>query len=127
MTGYTGRTAEDWDRFSRHAAPEAIAAVLCAERGRLARTADLVSKLEVLLARRNRQVADGEWPPREERAGTSGHGEQVQLGHVRPAGCICIMFRDVLPARVADLTCTVHGVGGTDPGDGEWQKAEVPS
>lgn len=40
----------------------------------------------------------------------------------RPEGCICAMFRDTGGFRIADLTCPVHGVGGTNPGDGNWEK-----
>lgn len=32
-------------------------------------------------------------------------------------GCICPRFNDVAPNLIADLTCPVHGVNGTDPGD----------
>ena len=32
-------------------------------------------------------------------------------------GCICPRFKDIAPDLIADLTCPVHGVGGTDPGD----------
>lgn len=32
-------------------------------------------------------------------------------------GCICPRFRDIAPSLIADLTCPVHGVNGTDPGD----------
>lgn len=39
----------------------------------------------------------------------------------RPEGCICRMFGDTGGVRIADLTCPVHGVGGTDPGDGNWE------
>ena len=39
----------------------------------------------------------------------------------RPEGCICTMFGDTGGFRIADLTCHVHGVGGTDPGDGNWE------
>ena len=42
---------------------------------------------------------------------------------VRPEGCICVEFRDTGGFRIADLTCPVHGVGGTDPGDGYWETA----
>jgi hypothetical protein len=40
--------------------------------------------------------------------------------YVRPLGCICPYFRDTGGFRIADLTCPVHGVEGTDPGDGYW-------
>jgi hypothetical protein len=39
----------------------------------------------------------------------------------RPHGCVCVMFRDTGRFRIADLTCPVHGVGATDPGDGQWE------
>lgn len=32
-------------------------------------------------------------------------------------GCICPRFKDIAPNLIADLTCPVHGVDGTDPGD----------
>jgi hypothetical protein len=32
-------------------------------------------------------------------------------------GCICPRFKDVAPNLVADLTCPIHGVQGSDPGD----------
>jgi len=32
-------------------------------------------------------------------------------------GCICPRFSDVAPNLIADLTCPVHGIDGTDPGD----------
>ena len=38
----------------------------------------------------------------------------------RPPGCICPVFADTGGYRIADLTCPVHGVGGTNPGDGYW-------
>lgn len=38
----------------------------------------------------------------------------------RPTGCICPMFQDTGGFRIADLACPVHGVGGSDPGDGYW-------
>jgi hypothetical protein len=37
------------------------------------------------------------------------------------AKCICVRFRDTGGFRIADLTCPVHGVNGTDPGDGYWE------
>jgi len=37
-----------------------------------------------------------------------------------PSDCICPRFRDTGGFRIADLTCPVHGVNGTDPGDGYW-------
>lgn len=40
---------------------------------------------------------------------------------IRPEGCICPQFTDIGEARIADLTCPVHGVNGTDPGDGFWE------
>jgi hypothetical protein len=38
--------------------------------------------------------------------------------------CICPHFRDTDGYRIADLTCPVHGLEGTDPGDGYWTEAE---
>lgn len=40
---------------------------------------------------------------------------------VVPEGCICPQFVDIGERRIADLTCPVHGVDGTDPGDGFWE------
>jgi hypothetical protein len=40
--------------------------------------------------------------------------------NVRPEGCICTVFRDTGGFRIADLACPVHGIKGTDPGDGYW-------
>ena len=40
----------------------------------------------------------------------------------RPPGCICTVFGDTGGYRIADLTCPVHGVGGTHPGDGYWDE-----
>jgi hypothetical protein len=34
--------------------------------------------------------------------------------------CICPHFTDTGGFRIADLTCPVHGPGGTTPGDGPW-------
>ena len=38
----------------------------------------------------------------------------------RPPGCICPVFNDTGGYRIADLTCPVHGIKGTNPGDGYW-------
>jgi hypothetical protein len=38
--------------------------------------------------------------------------------------CICPRFTDTGGFRIADLTCPVHGVGGTSPGDGYWSDDE---
>jgi hypothetical protein len=46
--------------------------------------------------------------------------EAIDPLFIRPEGCICPMFRDTGGFRIADLTCPVHGVHGTDPGDGQW-------
>lgn len=35
--------------------------------------------------------------------------------------CICSRFRDTGGYRIANLTCPVHGMEGTDPGDGPWE------
>ena len=42
----------------------------------------------------------------------------------RPDGCICTEFKDTGGFRIADLTCPVHGVNGTNPGDGYWDKED---
>lgn len=34
--------------------------------------------------------------------------------------CNCPRFTDTGGFRIADLTCPVHGVNGTEPGDGPW-------
>jgi hypothetical protein len=34
--------------------------------------------------------------------------------------CTCPRFNDTGGFRIADLACPVHGVDGTDPGDGYW-------
>ncbi len=39
---------------------------------------------------------------------------------VRPKDCVCPMFADTKGFRIADLTCPVHGVSGSEPGDGQW-------
>ena len=38
-----------------------------------------------------------------------------------PPRCICVRFTDTGGFRIADLCCPVHGVGGTNPGDGYWE------
>jgi hypothetical protein len=38
-----------------------------------------------------------------------------------PPRCICPRFSDTGGFRIADLCCPVHGVDGTDPGDGYWE------
>lgn len=38
--------------------------------------------------------------------------------------CICPRFEDIAPNRIADLTCPIHGVDGTNPGD---KLSEPPS
>lgn len=44
----------------------------------------------------------------------------------RPPGCICPVFGDTGGYRIADLTCPVHGVNGTNPGDGYWDEEHQP-
>jgi hypothetical protein len=56
-------TQADRERYARSAAPEAILAELKIARAAQARAAELTGWLEVLLARRVRQVTDGTWPP----------------------------------------------------------------
>lgn len=36
------------------------------------------------------------------------------------AECICPRFKDTGGVRIADLACPIHGVEGTEPGDGMW-------
>lgn len=55
-------TKEDRDRFTEHAAPEAISAALSEARIAQAKAAALIRWLETLLARRNQQICDGSWP-----------------------------------------------------------------
>lgn len=40
----------------------------------------------------------------------------------QPESCICPVFTDTGGYRIADLTCPVHGINGTDPGDGYWEE-----
>lgn len=35
--------------------------------------------------------------------------------------CICPRFSDTGGFRVSDLCCSIHGVNGSDPGDGYWE------
>ena len=39
--------------------------------------------------------------------------------------CICVRFKDTGGYRIADLGCPVHGVEGTDPGDGYWDEEDT--
>lgn len=39
--------------------------------------------------------------------------------------CICPRFRDTGGFRIADLTCPIHGVNGSDPGDGYWSTVDA--
>jgi hypothetical protein len=39
--------------------------------------------------------------------------------------CVCPRFRDTGGYRIADLTCPIHGVNGTEPGDGYWEDSEL--
>lgn len=72
---------------------------------------------ELTAAAIGRQRADLE-PP----AATAPRTAQ-QEAFQRPSGCICVMFRDTGGFRIADLTCPVHGIGGSEPGDGHWEEA----
>ena len=48
--------------------------------------------------------------------------DALEAEDVQPkALCICPHFRDTGGFRIADLTCPVHGVNGTEPGDGPWE------
>lgn len=58
------------------------------------------------------------------RTNTGGPWEEKNAGwHWNPEfpnhveGCICPRFKDIAPQLIADLTCPVHGVNGTNPGD----------
>lgn len=42
-------------------------------------------------------------------------------GFGRIKRCICPRFTDTGGFRIADLACPVHGVDGTEPGDGYWE------
>jgi hypothetical protein len=56
------------------------------------------------------------WPA----AGVPGEADQPPVDEQFPfhvEGCICPRFRDIAPTLIADLTCPVHGIDGTDPGD----------
>ncbi len=39
--------------------------------------------------------------------------------------CICVRLKDTGGYRIADLGCPVHGVEGTDPGDGYWDDEDT--
>lgn len=54
------------DQFAASAAPEAIGAHLATARRKAAALAEEIDWLATLLARRQRQVADGTWPPARE-------------------------------------------------------------
>jgi len=56
---------DDWERFGRSAAPEAIAAQLRLARQEVEVAQSMAVRLEVLLTRRLQQIRDGEWPPAE--------------------------------------------------------------
>jgi hypothetical protein len=43
---------------------------------------------------------------------------------VSDTDCICTRFADTGGFRIADLACPVHGVDGTDPGDGMWVEGD---
>lgn len=36
--------------------------------------------------------------------------------------CICPRFKDTGGYRIADLQCPIHGVDGSNPGDGPWEE-----
>ena len=54
-------------------------------------------------------------------AATQGEEVTDDPRFIRPEGCICPMFTDIGEYRIADLTCPIHGVDGTEPGDGFWE------
>jgi hypothetical protein len=56
-------TAEDWARYGKHAAPEAIGVVLADLRAEITARQKAADRLETLLAHRQREVATGAWPP----------------------------------------------------------------
>lgn len=56
-----------------------------------------------------------------QRIDTHAYYTDVALGE-KPTQCICKRFSDTGGYRIADLCCPVHGVDGTDPGDGSWEK-----
>lgn len=43
--------------------------------------------------------------------------ERESLPSFHVGGCICPRFQDIAPNLIADLTCPIHGINGTDPGD----------
>ena len=45
--------------------------------------------------------------------------------NVETPKCNCPRFSDTGGFRIADLTCPIHGVNGTDPGDGPWEPENV--
>jgi hypothetical protein len=56
-------TEADWERITLHAAPEKIREELKAARAQRTRAENLVTRWEVMLARRLQEVAEGTWPP----------------------------------------------------------------
>lgn len=44
--------------------------------------------------------------------------------NVEEPTCNCPRFTDTGGYRIADLTCPIHGISGTDPGDGMWDAPE---
>lgn len=66
-------------------------------------------------------VIHREWAGYQRAAMRKAEAEELADG-ATPAGpaCICPKFSDIGGYRIADLCCPVHGVDGSDPGDGPW-------
>ena len=47
-------------------------------------------------------------------------GTEEAVKQARSQGCICPCFHDTGGFRIADLTCPLHGIGGSEEGDGAW-------
>jgi hypothetical protein len=88
--------------------------------------ADSVEGLDLTLRSQGYDIAeimpDGTWRWVQRKT----HDIQDTQDFIRPRGCTCQMFRDTGGFRIADLCCPVHGVEGTDPGDGYWGR-KAPS
>lgn len=70
-------------------------------------------------------MADGSWRDFAGIVVTVDGGEPVkgEIGEREAPVCICPHFSDTGGFRIADLCCPVHGVGGTEPGDGYWDES----
>jgi hypothetical protein len=85
------------DTYRRHAAPESIQANLVTARRRAAVAAEEVDWLETLLARRQHQVREGEWPSKApEPTMKAGHVHEWEVNgdddyecYARPGDAVC--------------------------------------